>query len=143
MADSRWYAAGLRFECTQCGNCCRNHGEYHYVHLTQIELDQIPKFLGISRRDFLKRYCTKEPHSFVTLRMDTPACPFLNEKQQCSIYPVRPMQCRTWPFWEHNLTEAQWNGPVKDCCPGIGKGTLYPADEVDRIARETERWFDV
>ena len=77
----------------------------------------------------------------MSLRMDAPACPFLQEDQRCGIYPVRPKQCATWPFWEENLERENWEGSVKDCCPGIGKGKLHSAAEVERVARETEEWY--
>ena len=142
MSSKPWYHKGLRFECSQCGNCCRNHGDYAYVYLTEVELREIPPFLGLSRREFLERHCTKEPGSFVSLRMDQPSCPFLGEDSRCRIYPVRPLQCRTWPFWEENLERASWEGPVRECCPGIGRGPLHSAEEVERIARETEEHFE-
>lgn len=138
---AKWYQDGLRFECTQCGNCCRNHGEYAYVYLTEVELEAIPRHLGLSRQAFLERYCTKEPGHFWSLRMDQPACPFLGADNRCGIYPVRPHQCATWPFWQENLKRATWQGPVKDCCPGIDQGPLHSAEEVERVARETEEWF--
>ena len=25
----------------------------------------------------------------------------------CTVYPVRPLQCRTWPFWPENLSSKQ------------------------------------
>jgi Fe-S-cluster containining protein len=132
----------LRFECTQCGNCCRNHGDYAYVYLTEPELKAIPAYLGLTRRQFLARYCTKEDGSWYSLRMDEPACPFLGEDNRCGIYQVRPKQCATWPFWEENLKQRTWEGPVKACCPGIDKGPVYSAEEVERRARETEEWFE-
>ena len=36
--ETPWYEEGLRFECSQCGNCCRNHGEYGYVYLMPPEV---------------------------------------------------------------------------------------------------------
>ena len=141
MSPKPWYHKGLSFECTQCGNCCRNHGDYQYVYLTELELKAIPAHLGLTRRAFIDAYCTKEPGEHYSLRMDLPACPFLEADSRCGIYPVRPKQCATWPFWEENLKEATWKGPVKDCCPGIDQGPTYSAAEVERIARETEEWF--
>ena len=135
-----WYSKGLRFECTQCGNCCRNHGEYTFVYLSDYDVGAIAGHLELPEEEFLERYC-KEVDGWVTLRMDAPACPFLLEASRCQIYPVRPKQCATWPFWEENLVKKTWDGPVKECCPGIDKGTLYPASEVERIARETEEWY--
>jgi len=55
---------------------------------------------------------------------------------------VRPLQCRTWPFWRSNLEQSAWEGPVRACCPGIGTGTLHSAEQVDAIADATERHFD-
>jgi len=141
MEPKPWYSNGLRFQCTQCGNCCRNHGGYSFVNLTEVELRQIPEYLGLTREQFLARYCVKVPGSLWTLRMDQPACPFLAPDHRCAIYPVRPKQCATWPFWEENLVRETWEGPVKDCCPGVGQGELRSADEVERIARETEEWY--
>jgi uncharacterized protein len=141
MSDKPWYAKGLRFQCQRCGNCCRNHGEYTYVSLTEVELREIPAFLGLTPAEFLARYCESAPGYLPTLRMDRPACPFLTEERSCSIYPVRPKQCRTWPFWTENLVRATWEGPVRECCPGIGQGPLHPADEVERIARENDEWY--
>lgn len=140
MSHKAWYAKGLRFECTQCGNCCTSHGEYSYVYLAEADVVAIAGHLGLARAAFLQRWC-KQDEGFTILRMDAPQCPFLTEDRRCSIYPVRPKQCATWPFWEDNLDRARWEGPVKDCCPGIGKGELRPATEVERIARETEEWY--
>ncbi|HTF89233.1 MAG TPA: YkgJ family cysteine cluster protein [Planctomycetota bacterium] len=141
-ADSSvWYSEGLRFSCTQCGNCCRNHGDYAFVNLSRRELEEIPRFLGISTEEFLALYCTKEPGHFPTLRMDTPQCPFLDGKSRCTIYSVRPMQCRTWPFWRSNLVQSTWEGAVNACCPGAGRGELYSKSEIDERADATERNF--
>ena len=74
--------------------------------------------------------------------MDDPACPFLGADNRCHIYPVRPKQCATWPFWEENLERASWDGPVRECCPGIGSGPLHSAEEVERLAAETEAWYE-
>ena len=142
MESKPWYENGLRFSCTQCGECCRNHGGYTYVNLTEVELREIPEFLGLTRAEFLRRYCTKRPGFHPSLRMDEPACPFLGADNRCQIYPVRPKQCRTWPVWKENLVRETWEGPVKEVCPGIGEGALHSREEIERIADETERWFE-
>jgi len=43
-------------------------------------------------------------------------CVFLEiaPKIRCGIYPVRPLQCRTFPFWD-----CYRNRPPKEECPGI------------------------
>jgi len=131
----------LQFKCTQCGNCCRTHDQYAYVYLAEGDVTALSKHLSLDRADFLGRYCQEE-EGWITLRIDEPACPFLNEENGCEVYEARPKQCRSWPFWEENLDRATWQGPVSKCCPGIGEGPLVPAEEVLRIARETERWYE-
>jgi len=137
-----WYDKGLRFSCTQCGNCCRNHGEYSYVYLAEADVAAIAGQLNLERDEFLAAYC-REEDGWVSLRMDQPACPFLREDNRCGIYAARPKQCRTWPFWAENLVKATWDGPVRECCPGIGQGELVSAEEIERTAHETEEWYGV
>jgi uncharacterized protein len=139
MSSKPWYSNGLRFECTRCGNCCRNHGEYTHVYLTSRDVSAIARHLGISERSFLETHCQAE-EGWVVLRMDRPACPFLQAGNTCAIYPVRPKQCATWPFWKENLRRAVWEGEVARDCPGIGKGELHSREEIERIARENAEW---
>lgn len=140
MSSKSWYANGLRFSCTRCGNCCRNHGEYTHVYLTPHDVRAIAGHLALPEPEFLERYCQADEGD-VVLRMDQPACPFLGEGNACGIYPVRPKQCATWPFWKENLRRAVWQGEVKRDCPGIDQGELHPREEIERIARENEEWY--
>lgn len=48
----------------------------------------------------------------------------------CTVYEVRPRQCRSWPFWESNLTTPEaWNRTV-ETCPGAGTGELIQEAEI-------------
>jgi Fe-S-cluster containining protein len=140
MSPKPWYHKGLKFSCTQCGNCCRNHGDYAFVYLTAPEVTAIAAHLGLSRRSFLSLYCTKHEGA-VTIRTDSPACPFLGADNRCGVYPVRPKQCATWPFWRENLERSVWEDEVKACCPGIGEGELHDLEEIERTASEDARWY--
>jgi len=140
MDPKSWYRKGLRFTCRQCGNCCRNHGEYSFVYLMPPEVAAIAAHLRLGRHDFLSRYCARKDGA-VTLRTDTPACPFLQEDHRCGIYSVRPRQCATWPFWRENLARAVWEEEVRACCPGAGRGEHHSAEEIDSIADEDARWY--
>jgi len=62
-------------------------------------------------------------------------CIFFDRRQGCTIYPVRPRQCRTWPFWDSNIrTPDAWRQTC-EICPGSGQGTLVPVEEVLRQSR--------
>lgn len=125
-ADSAgpWYAGGLRFECQEdCGACCTNHDDYAYVYLEDGEPERIAEALGLGLDEFLERH-TELDDGWTVLKMDRPDCPFLSGAR-CSIYAVRPVQCRTFPFWSENLrSSARWER-LRGFCPGIGRGETH------------------
>ncbi len=137
---SPWYADGLRFECSQCGRCCTRSGEHSYVYLRPVEVRETAAFLGLEEDRFRERFCV-EDEGWTVLRMDGPACPFLGEDHRCRIYPVRPRQCRTWPFWEENLASPIAWEAAKEVCPGIGSGPRFEWQEAAEIARGCEEWY--
>lgn len=57
--------------------------------------------------------------------------------RRCTIYPVRPPQCRTWPFWHGNIdTPEDWRR-TQQGCPGAGRGELVPLEEIEKRVRES------
>jgi len=55
------------------------------------------------------------------------------------IYPVRPSQCRVWPFWSSNLTTPfAWNRATQKC-NGINRGRLYSFEEIEKI-KKNKKW---
>ncbi|OXU15698.1 YkgJ family cysteine cluster protein [Sedimentisphaera salicampi] len=132
MSNYPWYAAGLHFECMQCRNCCSGPGE-GYVWVSEEELAKIAEKLGKSF-DEVKKFHSRKAQGGMSLLEDelTKDCEFLT-KNGCSIYSVRPLQCRTWPFWDCNLESPEtWNFAAKRC-PGINRGRLYTFEEIESI----------
>jgi Fe-S-cluster containining protein len=52
-------------------------------------------------------------------------------KNGCSVYNVRPLQCRSFPFWESILDSPSTWKAVAKTCPGMGAGTWHPAYEIE------------
>jgi Fe-S-cluster containining protein len=139
MAGLPWYKDGLCFECTLCGNCCS--GPPGYVWVTKDNIRRIAEYVGEPsgwlptthlRRVFFRYSLTERPGGdCVFLRRD-------GDKAYCQIYPVRPRQCRSWPFWNENLrSRKQWESAGADC-PGINRGRRHLLIEIEqqRIARD-------
>ncbi len=141
MVDRDWLAEGLRFECQGCGACCVSHGEFAYVYLAHADVVAIARHLGLPALELLERYCAQDPDGSTILRSLGPACVFLGAGGGCRVYPVRPKQCSTWPFWTENLNPSAWNGPVRQCCPGVGQGPRHNAAEVERVAQARDAWY--
>ena len=125
-----WYQDGLAFECTRCGKCCT--GEPGFVWVTDEELAAIAEFLG-EPVEVVRSLHTRKSRGRRTLREKANGdCVFFDRKAGCTIYPVRPPQCRTWPFWESNVTSpADWATAAAEC-PGCNQGELIPAEEIAR-----------
>jgi Fe-S-cluster containining protein len=60
---------------------------------------------------------------------------FDGESRRCTVYGLRPRQCRTWPFWHSNLANEEAWAETCQVCPGSGHGQLYPAEEILRQAK--------
>ena len=107
--------------CESCkGDCCR--GESGYIWVNKEEIENIANFLGILKDEFIKNYLKKVKYRFSIKEVVINGeyqCLFFDEKNcRCQIYPVRPTQCRTFPFWDRYKDEKYINEVCKEC-PGI------------------------
>lgn len=128
-AEKPWYSKGLNFKCTGCGQCCT--GAPGYVWLTKEEIEVIATHLNLSVKEFGKRYLrlVNGRYSLVEKR-ENHDCIFLKDKK-CQIYPARPSQCRTFPWWAENIkTPEAWKEAAKHC-EGIScEAPVVPFDEI-------------
>ena len=142
-SGGEWYADGLRFACTQCGNCCT--GPTGFVWFTEEEGKALAKKLGVSEAEFYRDYARtidgqwslnerKTEHGFDCIFLDRDTVP---GKAICGVYQARPMQCKTWPFWPENLrTQRTWLSVKRATpCPGMDSGNLVPIEKI-RIQRD-------
>lgn len=141
-----WYRDGLSFSCTQCGNCCT--GGPGYVWISQEEIARMAQYLEISTQELLEKYCRKLGERISLQERRTAEgnydCIFLEEepgtrKRICTVYPVRPLQCRTWPFWDGNLASKEnWDRAGRRC-PGMDRGKKYSLKQIEAL-RTAEDW---
>ena len=108
----------VRFQCTGCGRCCFGDPETHYIELLRGERQRISKHLGISEQEFSQQYTCDDG-----IRINAQGrCMFLNEQQQCDIYQVRPLQCRTYPYWPEIMHRRSCWEAEASRCEGIDRG---------------------
>jgi uncharacterized protein len=138
-SDEPWYAEGLDFTCTQCGNCCT--GPPGFVWMTRDEIIRLAKHLALSPEETVDRYCRKSGEQF-SLREQRNAqglydCVFLQDapggKRICGVYEARPLQCRAWPFWPGNLQSRKvWDAAAVRCY-GMNSGRHFSAAEIVKL----------
>ena len=128
-----FFEAGLSFECKRCGKCCT--GAPGTIYVAPGEIGPIAGFLGLSVSDLIQGYLYPYKNSFSIKEDDRGNCLFYREG--CTIYSVRPHQCRTFPFWFRNVrSESRWREAARQC-PGIGHGKRYSKAQIMEIALST------
>jgi len=126
-----WYREGLEFTCTQCGDCCT--GKPGYVWVTRKEVEALASFLKLSSDEFRRRYVRQVGRRYSLVEKSNSDCIFYDKG--CTVYPARPVQCRTFPFWSENLkSRSAWTEASGEC-PGVGKGKLYSLEAIGRIRK--------
>lgn len=136
--DRPWWADGLPFDCKQSGRCCHRRGDIGYVYVNYGERKRLAAHLNLSVEDFTSKYTVAEDDGARVLRFEGDRCVFLDQKM-CSVHQAKPVQCRTWPFWQETLASEQaYQELVRDLCPGSLAGPRVPADEIRRQMDETE-----
>ncbi|MGL4986789.1 MAG: YkgJ family cysteine cluster protein [Treponemataceae bacterium] len=140
--DKCFYKDGLDFSCTQCSCCCRH--EPGFVYISQKDLDLLLASLNVTANEFVKKYCrwvfSYKAHDSANVsealclqEMSSYDCIFW--KNGCTVYDARPIQCRTYPFWDFLLaTEKAWIAEKKSC-PGIGAKSSKSFDEIESLRK--------
>ena len=125
-----WYKDGLRFTCTRCGHCCT--GESGYVWVRDEDLTAIAQKCGQSVEEIKALYTLLTPRGRTLREKGNGDCVFYDREQGCTIYEARPPQCRTWPFWQSNVTTPEAWEHTCAVCPGSGQGELISVEEITR-----------
>ncbi|HOK58835.1 MAG TPA: YkgJ family cysteine cluster protein [Methanothrix sp.] len=121
-----WYSEGLRFECIRCGSCCRGPG---IVWISPEECSAIAEFLGLPQDVLIGEYLLECEHGFVLRDRLDMGCVML-DGDRCIIYPARPLQCRSYPFWAEILESRDAWLSEASRCPGINRGRLWSFREI-------------
>jgi len=124
-----WYSDGLRFECTQCGDCCS--GSEGYVWVNQEEIDGMANRIGMDSVAFEERFVKRVGVRRSLKERPGGDCVLLDpQTRKCTAYEERPRQCKTWPFWQSNIRTPEAWAEAAQACPGCNKGDLVPLEQI-------------
>jgi len=100
-------------DCQKCGHCCK----YSSGYMADDDSEKMAKFLGITEEE-LKNKFLEEGEKFNTKRMRPKLikkegkpygeCVFFNDKQGCTIQPVKPIHCKVGGCNEHGEAIHLW-----------------------------------
>jgi Fe-S-cluster containining protein len=126
---SYFFDEGIRFQCQGCGTCCT--GAPGVVRVDEQEIVAIAVFIERSVAETIDTFLFPWANGHSVREDDDGRCLFYDDG--CRIYPVRPRQCRTFPFWFSIMrAESRWNA-IRSQCPGIGTGRRYTKAEILKI----------
>jgi len=160
----------IRFKCQRCGSCCHHKRPLEFddlipaeqiedfwrssnlIYLTEKDVHAISNRTGMRPPDFVDTlYDYSECYVKIEdggrkVILDLPVmrskedttCVFYQEG--CSIYSVRPIACRLFPFRVEEETLS--NGDIllnisyNPTCPGIGKGKMVDRKKLEGLVAE-------
>jgi len=115
----------LLFECGKCGLCCGDTKQKtRHILLLRSETDTISAATCLPKLVFTNEIVDKTPYCYEMKKDDEGRCFFLRDNR-CTIYTLRPLICRFYPFelkFDQNKNTHIFNFTLE--CPEIGKGKL-------------------
>jgi hypothetical protein len=130
------YPEGIRFECNRCSLCCGDaKDKVRRIFLLEIEAGIISKESSKAIEDISEKIDGFEPYTSVMKKTKEGRCVFLSDNS-CSIYKIRPLVCRFYPFQLQNLKNNQYLFTYTGECPGLGKGPLLKRNFYESLFKE-------
>jgi len=115
------YPKNVRFKCERCALCCGDtENRVRSILLLKIEADRISHKTLLNLDAFAEEVKESEPYVYRMKKTDG-KCVFL-KAPSCSIYQIRPLICRFYPFQLTNIKPSRYAFTYTKECPGIGKG---------------------
>ncbi|MCW4009684.1 MAG: YkgJ family cysteine cluster protein [Candidatus Bathyarchaeota archaeon] len=115
------YPADMCFDCVQCGLCCGDTElKMRRILLLKSDAEQIATQTKRQIGDFATETPDKAPYVYEMLKNPHDGkCVFLNSSGKCTIYEVRPLICRFYPFELSTNEQGEYVFKVTDECPGV------------------------
>lgn len=110
------------------------------IEVSESEAEAIRRFLGLSATWFRRRYLCRIDDGALGIRIEPQGhCVFLDTVAgKCSVYTVRPVQCRTYPFWPELVYDSRdWKREARRC-EGIGRGEGVSVEKIEACLKQLE-----
>ena len=115
------YPKHVCFRCSRCALCCGDtEAKTRQILLLRAEAERIAEEISKGLNEFAEERNEADPFVY-RMRKREGKCVFLRGNL-CSIYDIRPIICRFYPFKLENLGRSRYAFSYTDECPGIGEG---------------------
>jgi len=160
----------LLFKCRKCGKCCRGQRN-NALMLTFGDIERLARYFHMKPSSFIDRHCvfasTTEGKDVYPLAQMPPVkvqytgcylkrfpgenpetalkphpCQYVTEENLCSIYPVRPVVCRKFPYTtylENGIVHAYYVDVPWSECEGYRPKPHIKRKWLSPLVRDLER----
>jgi Fe-S-cluster containining protein len=105
------------------------------VFLSEEDLIRIAGHISVEPAEFEEKYVHRTKSSLRLRKPSDRQCLF-HRDGRCSIHPVKPVQCRVFPFWPEIIESAEAWDQTAQRCPGMNKGPLVQIEAACEISQE-------
>jgi Fe-S-cluster containining protein len=114
------YPAEIGFGCSKCGLCCGDtEQKERHVLLLKSDTERIVAKTKRKISTFATETAAKQPYVYEMHKIpQNGKCAFL-QQDQCSIYEVRPLICRFYPFELSTDENGVYTFKATEECPSI------------------------
>ncbi len=104
--------------------------------VTDLEIKQMAERLGLLCDEFVRAYVRTVGLRRSLRELPGGDCVLWGGKERgCLVHAVRPIQCRTFPFWhEHLRSQRSWENLARSC-PGVNKGKLHTLKRIEGLLK--------
>ena len=118
----------------ECGRCCR------YVPVKEDDIENMVRHYGMEPDEFAEAVHLKDGTDITMLKQDDWHCMFLDERQLCSIYEMRPKVCEDyigiWPGF------SEYTRPIMYACYAAVSNVIDQECGVNLSAIMKQVWQD-
>ena len=102
-----------KIDCGQCANCCKTMTPTY----TKTEVKRISAHVGMTEKEYWAKYLKKDKTGDIVNRVQP--CHFLDKSNRCTIYDIRPVDCRQFPHTQKKdvLFQKEIHMQNLDFCP--------------------------
>ena len=110
--------------------------------MLKTEAERISKETKREINEFAKEVFCSEPYIYEIIKTESDGkCCFL-ESNHCTIYGLRPIICRFYPFELQNLGNDRFSFSYTTKCEGIGQGSTIEKSFFDNLFRLASQAMD-
>jgi len=104
-----------------------------------VEAERISDETSMVIEEFAEKIRGHEPYVYVVRKRTDGKCVFLDNNSLCTVYQVRPLVCRFYPFELKDLGNDEYVFAYTRECPCIGNGPELRRSHFEKLFKESAR----